>query len=328
MNRRTCQLFVILSVALLMQFSSPDFSMAEQVRVAVGAASVSHLPGWMALEGGYFSRQGLDVELIYIRGGPQTVAALLGGDVAVAQVYSQPLLAAHLTGADTLIIAGLINQPLFSVMTVRGIEKPQDLRGKKMGITTFGSATDLAARLALKKWGLKPETEVSILQIRGVPEILGAMQSGAVDAGVVSPPTNMMAMKAGFKELAYLPKLGISFQHTTLSTTRRYVARNRDTIMKVLKAYSAAIRRIKDDKEFTFRVLGKYFKTTDREVLDFTYNSAVHLFEEIPYPTLPGIQATLDFMGEKDPKARQAKPSDFVDVSLLQEIEKAGLGGK
>ena len=328
MNRSIYHLFVTLVVVLLTLLSSPEFSVAEPVRVAVGAASVAHLPGWMALEGGYFSRQGLDAELIYIRGGPQTVAALLGGDVVVAQVYSQPLLAAHLTGADTVIIAGLINQPLFSVMAVRGIEKPQDLRGKKMGITTFGSATDLAARLALKKWDLKPETDVSILQIRGVPEILGAMQSGAIDAGVVSPPTNMMAMKAGFKELAYLPKLGISFQHTTLSTTRRHVARNRDTIMRVLKAYSAAIGRIKADKEFTFKVLGKYFKTTDREVLDFTYNSAQALFAKIPYPTLQGIQATLDFMGEKDPKARQAKPGDFVDVSLLQEIEKAGSGEK
>jgi ABC-type nitrate/sulfonate/bicarbonate transport system substrate-binding protein len=281
-------------------------------------------PGWMAVEGGYFSREGLHPELIYIRGGPQTVAALVGGDVSLAQVYSQPLLSARLSGGDTVILAGLINQPLFSLMSVPSLERPQGLRGKKMGITTFGSASDLALRLALKKWGLNPETDVTILQIRGIPEILGALQSGAVDAGIVSPPTNIMAIKAGFRELAYLPKLGISFQHTTLATSRRYLARNRDITIKMLKAYMGGIRRIKSDKPFAIKVLSKYFRTTDREVLEYTYNSAVNLFHEIPYPTLQGIQSTLDFLGEKDPKARQAKPGEFVDTTLLVEIEKSG----
>jgi NitT/TauT family transport system substrate-binding protein len=298
---------------------------AQPVRIAIGAASVAHLPGWVALEGGYFARQGLHPELIFIRGGPQTVAALVGGDVAFAQVYSGPLVAARLGGADTAIVAGLINQPLFSVMSIQAIEKPQDLRGKKLGITTFGSATDLALRLALKQWGLKPETDVNILQIRGVPEILSAMQSGVIQGGTVSPPTNIMAIKAGFRELAYLPKLGISFQHTTLSTTRRQLAANRELALKVMRSYGLAIRRIKTDKPFTLKVLAKYFRTNDQEVLDYTYNTGLPLFQEIPYPTLQGIQSMLDFLGEKDPRARQAKPSEFVDTSLLEEIEKAGL---
>lgn len=298
---------------------------AQPIRIAIGAASVAHLPGWIALEGGYFSRQGLTAELIFIRGGPQTVAALVGGDVAFAQVYSGPLVAAKLGGADTAIVAGLINQPLFSVMAIQAIEKPQDLRGKKLGITTFGSATDLALRLALKHWGLKPEGDVNILQIRGVPEILSAMQSGVIQGGTVSPPTNMMAIKAGFRELAYLPKLGISFQHTTLSTTRRQLASNRELALKVMRSYGLAIRRIKTDKPFALKVLAKYFRTNDQEVLDYTYNTGFPLFQEIPYPTLQGIQSMLDFLGEKDPKARQAKPGEFVDTSLLEEIEKAGL---
>jgi NitT/TauT family transport system substrate-binding protein len=297
---------------------------AQTARIAVGAASVAHLPGWTAVEGGYFSREGLHPELILINGGPQTVAALLGGDVSLAQVYSQPLLSAKLGGGDTVILAGLINQPLFSLMSVPSLERPQDLKGKRMGVTTYGSASDLALRLALRKWGIKADTDVTILQIRGIPEILGALQSGAIDAGIVSPPTNIRAIKAGFRELAYLPKLGISFQHTTLSTTRRYIARNRETTVKMLKAYIGGIRRIKNNKAFAMRVLSKHLRTTDAEVLEYTYNSAVHLFQKIPYPTLPGIQSTLDFLGEKDPKARQAKPGDFVDITLLEEIEKSG----
>ena len=164
-----------------------------------------------------------------------------------------------------------------------------------------------------------------ILQVRGIPEILTAMQTGAVHAGMVSPPTNVTAMKAGFRELAFLPKLGISFQHTTLSTTRRYLAKNRDVAVKTLRAYANGIRRVKTDKPFTLKVLSKYFRTNDQEILESTYNSALAVFREIPYPTLQGIQSTLDFLGQTNPKAKQAKPAEFVERQCSKKSEKSGL---
>jgi ABC-type nitrate/sulfonate/bicarbonate transport system substrate-binding protein len=297
---------------------------AQPIRIAVGAASVASLPTWVAQDAGYFGREGVPAELIYIRGGPQTVSALIAGEVPFAQVYSGPIIAARLTGADTLIVAGLINQPFFSIVTVKGIDKPEDLRGKKVGISTFGSATDLALRLALKKWGLKADSEVTILQMRGVPEIVPALAAGALQAGVLSPPTNMIAIRAGFKELAYLPQVGISFQHTSLATTRRYLERNRAAALKTLRAYMAAIDRIKADKPFASKVLSKYMSTTDTVVLDYSYTVSQPLFRTPPYPTPEGVQAVLDFLGEKEPKAKQFQPKDFIDISLLQEIEKAG----
>lgn len=316
-----CITFVIFSLAGSVAFAQP-------IRIAVGAASVASLPTWVAQEGGYFAREKVPAELIYIRGGPQTLSALIAGEVPYAQVYGGALVPARLTGADTVILAGLINQPFFSIVTTGGIEKPEDLRGKKIGISTFGSATDLALRLALKKWGLKADSEVSILQMRGVPEIVPAMASGAIDGGVLSPPTNMIAIRAGFKELAYLPQVGISFQHTTLATTKRYLERNRPAALKTLRAYVAAIERIKTDKTFTLKVLSKYMSTKNQVVLDYSYSVGLPLFKTPPYPTMEGIQAVLDFLAEKDPKAKQAQPKDFVDISLLQEIEKAGVQKK
>ena len=301
---------------------------AQTIRIAVGTASVASLPTWVAADGGYFVREGLHPELIYIRGGPQTLSALLGGDVHFAQVYSGPILSARLTGADTVIVAGLVNQPLFSVVTAAGIDKPEDLRGKKVGITTFGSATDVALRLALKKWGLKPESEVNILQMRGVPEILPALASGSIQGGVLSPPTNMMAIKAGFKELSYLPQLGVSFQHTCLVSTRRYLDKNRSAALKALKAYENAIERIKADKPFAKKVLSKHMQTTDADVLEYSYNASNPVFKTPPYPTLEGIRATLDFLAEKEPKARQAQAKDFVDLSFLEEVEKGRAANK
>jgi NitT/TauT family transport system substrate-binding protein len=315
---------VCYTLAVLSLFGVAATAPAQPVRIAVGAASVASLPTWVAHDGGYFAREGVPAELIYIRGGPQTMSALISGEVPFAQIYGGALVAAGLTGADVVIVAGLINQPFFSIITAKGIDKPEDLRGKKIGISTFGSATDFALRLALKKWGIKADSEVSILQMRGVPEILPAMASGALHGGVMSPPTNMIAIRAGFKELAYLPQIGISFQHTSLATTRRYLEKNRPTALKVIRAYNSAIERIKADKAYTLKTLSKYMSTNDNVVLDYSYNVGQPLFRIPPYPTLEGIQAALDFLADKDPKAKQAQPKDFVDISLLQEIEKAG----
>ena len=310
------------AAAALLFFVCACPSRAETVRIAVGAASVASLPTWVAQDGGYFAREGTPAELIYIRGGPQTLSALVSGEVPFAQVYSGPIVAARLTGADTIIVAGLVNQPFFSIVTVGGIDKPENLRGKKIGITTFGSATDLALRLALKKWGIK-DSDVSILQMRGVPEILPALASGSLHAGVLSPPTNMMAVRAGFKELAYLPQAGISFQHTSVATTHKYIERNRPTVVKVLRAYTAAIERIQADKAFAMKVLAKYMSVSDQVVLDYSYGVGLPLFKAPPYPTMEGVQVVLDFLAEKEPKAKQFQPKDFVDNSLLQEVERS-----
>ncbi|HEX6768060.1 MAG TPA: ABC transporter substrate-binding protein, partial [Candidatus Binatia bacterium] len=297
---------------------------AQPVRIAVGAASISSLPTWVAQDGGYFAREGVPAELIFIRGGPQTMSALVSGEAPFAQIYGGALIAAGLTGADVVIVAGIINEPFFSIVTTKGIDKPEDLRGKKLGISTFGSATDFALRLALKKWNLKADSEVTILQMRGLPEILPAMAAGALHGGVLSPPTNMMAIRAGFKELAFLPQIGVAFQHTSLATSRKYLERNRATALKVMRAYRGAIERIKSDKAFTVKTLGKYMNTQDNVVLDYSYNTGLPLFRPIPYPTMEGIQAALDFLADKEPKAKLAQPKDFVDASLLDEIAKAG----
>ena len=296
---------------------------AQPVRIAVGAASVASLPTWVGQDGGYFAREGVPAELIYIRGGPQTMSALISGEVPFAQIYGGALIAAALTGADVVIVAGIINEPFFSIITTKGIDKPEDLRGKKIGISTFGSATDFALRLALKKWNIKADSEVSILQMRGVPEILPAMAAGALHGGVMSPPTNMIAIRAGYKELAFLPQIGVSFQHTSLATGRKYLERNRPTALKVMRAYRAAIERIKADKAFTVKTLAKYMNTQDNVVLDYSYNTAEPLFRPLAYPTMEGIQAALDFLGDKEPKAKLAQPKDFVDNSLLDEIARA-----
>ena len=146
----------------------------------------------------------------------------------------------------------MINEPFFSIVTTKGIDKPEDLRGKKIGISTFGSATDFALRLALKKWNIKADSEVTILQMRGVPEIMPAMVSGALHGGVMSPPTNMIAIRAGFKELAYLPQAAFPFNTRAGDQQKIFGAQPRHRV-ESLARLSGGVERIKADKAFTRR---------------------------------------------------------------------------
>ena len=140
-----CRLvFAFFAITAFLMRGGPS-ALAQSVRIAVGAASISSLPTWVAQDSGFFIREGVPAELIFIRGGPQTMSALISGEVPFAQIYGGAVIAAALTGADVVIVAGIVNSPFFSIVTTKGIDKPEDLRGKKIGITTFGSATDFAS---------------------------------------------------------------------------------------------------------------------------------------------------------------------------------------
>ena len=216
-----------------------------------------------AHDGGYFAREGVPAELIYIRGGPQTMSALISGEVPFAQIYGGALVAAGLTGADIVIVAGLINSPFFSIVTIKGIDKPEDLRGKKIGISTFGSATDFALRLALKKWGLKADSEVSILaDARRAGNFAGDGLRRASRRRDVSTdqydgdPSRFQRARLSAANRHLVPAHHVWRRPEDISRKTAPVA------LKVLRAYIAAIERIKADKAFTLKTLSKYMSTT------------------------------------------------------------------
>jgi NitT/TauT family transport system substrate-binding protein len=297
---------------------------AAPLRVAYSAISGAMSPLWITQEAGYFRREGLDVEMLYIGGGSLLIQSMLGGDVQFAYGPSVPVVNSALRGADLVFIANTGDTLIFSVMTKPDIKEPEDLRGKKIGVTRVGGSADLALEFALKKWGLQKGRDVIVLQTGGLPESLTALRAGAVDGAVLSPPNNLLAKKAGLREMVDIGQLGIVFPNTALSTTRSYLRSNHDAAIRLLRALGEGQHRLRNDKEFSMRVLSKYTKTTDPEVLAELYRiyGVRYSGGQIPYVRLEGVEEILKGMASK--QARQAEAADFVDNSLLQEIEQSG----
>jgi NitT/TauT family transport system substrate-binding protein len=297
---------------------------AAPVRIAYSAISGAMAPLWTTQEGGYFRREGLDVELPYIGGGTLLIQSMLGGDVQFAYGPSVPVVNSALRGSDLVFIANTGDTLIYSVMTRPEIREPGDLKSRKIGVTRIGGSADLALEYALKKWGLQRGRDVVVLQTGGLPESLAALRSGVVDGAVLSPPNNLLAKKAGLREMADIGQLGIIFPNTALSTTRSYMKSNRDAVIRVLRAFGEGQHRLRNDKEFSMKVLSKYTKTTDPEVLAELYQiyGVRYTGQQIPYVRLEGVDEILKGMDSKE--ARQSKPADFVDNGLLKEVEQTG----
>lgn len=278
---------------------------------------------FIARDAGIFDRHQLRVDLIYIGSGTLTVQALAGRDLHMAQVGSSGVVNGALQGLDLVMVASATRSSPFFLMVDPRISSPAQLKGKRIGITRFGSSTDFLARAALRRWGISPE-EVTILQFGGIPEILAALKVGAVQAGAMGPPLHTQARKAGFTQLVDLGEL-TPYQTGVLTTSRAYIAANEAGVRDLIAAFIEAIRFAKANRAETLRIVGRFTRTTDREELEEGYNVfVVKQFQDIPRVSLAGIQAVLDELATRNPRARGARPEQFVDLRFLKPYEAGG----
>ena len=297
----------------------------QKINVAFSSISGNMAPLWVTLDKGFFRKYGLDVQMILIESGTTTAQALVAGDISFATLAGPAVIQSNLRGADTVMIGGIVNTLTFQLYTDKTITRPDQFKNKSVGVTRFGSATDFAMRYALDKYGLIAEKEVTILQLGNVPALLAAMEAGKIQGAMLSAPTSLRAKKLGYPMLADLQMLGLEYQHTSVATTRSLLKSKPDVARDFMRAYVEGINYAKTHRRETVEVLAKYLRTDDKEVLDDTYESIVQtLVPEKPYPTLKGVQIILREFGAKDPAARSAKPEQFVDVSIVKELDAAG----
>lgn len=297
---------------------------AAPMRIAYSAISGAMSTLWVAQEGGYFKREGLETELLYIGGGSLLIQSMLSGDVPFAYGPSVPVINASLRGSDLVLIGNTGNALVFSIMSRPEIKQPAQLKGKKVGVTRLGGSTDWALDAALKQWGLERGRDLIVIQTGGMPEGLAALVTGALDAVVLSPPSNFRAMKAGMHELVDVGQLGIIFPNTPLSTTRSFIRSNRDTALRFLRGFTQGLQRLRTDKEFSMKVLAKYTKVTDAETLAQLHQTygVRYSGDRIPYVRAEGVDEILKRTPGKE--AREAKAGEFIDNSLLKELEQSG----
>lgn len=304
---------------------SPAWAANEKLTIGWSAIAGSQAPFWITKEAGLFEKNGLDVTMIYVDGGSRATQAMMSGDVPIAQVGGNAPVVARLRGADVTLIAGLLNVLAYSMVVSPEIKKPEDLRGKNLSVSRFGSNSDYATRKILLKWGLRPDIDVAVLQIPGgQPARLAAIQTKQVYGMVAQPPVTNLARKLNLNIIAEPEDFGGAYPTTPVVSRVSYIRTNRDTVRKFVRALLEGIHLYKTQKEFSKKVIAKYVKTNDVDALEDSYQFFSRLVPIKPYPSLEAIKEALAELGAKDSKARAARPEDFADMSFITELDHSG----
>jgi len=293
------------------------------VDVSVPAVSLLQAPLFVAIEAGAFQKQGLEVR--YIVTGARTIQALIGGSVQFSQgVSSRTVPAAVLAGADAVLIASFSDKLLFTLHSAPEIHSLRDLKGKTVGVSGLGGTTDFATRAALREAGLVPDKDVLIRSVGGVPEIVTALKAKLIQAGTLSPPSSFVAQKAGFKMLFDMTRLGVDYVSSGLGVKKTTIQSERQLVKQFLMAMIEGAKVLTKDEDFALRALARHTRISDREVLEQSYRYLKPYYLKVPYPSVRAIKDTLDLLAKDIPKAKDANPRDFVDNSILKEIEASG----
>ena len=275
----------------------------------------------IAKEAKYFEREGITVEYVRVGGSTRIVAALLGGSAQIIHAGEPAVVPAAQRGADVVIVAAFCNAAQHRLIVRPEIKDVRDLKGKPVGITTFGSTSDYILRFALQKYGLDPNKDVSILQTGGQPEGLAAMSAGRIFAQRMGFPFHLKAQQMGMRELIDFSQLGLEENIGAMITTRSFIAQRRGTVLRYLRAYVRGMHRFKSDKEFAKKSYGKFAQINDEALLEANWQEYASHMLRSPRPTIRGIQQVIDSgtLGKVD-----VKPERLVDFSLVDELERTG----
>lgn len=294
----------------------------KKIKIGYPAIAYNQIQIWVGKDAGLFRKYGLDAEIVYFRGGQLATQALVAGDPPIVNIGT--VVQANLQGHDIVLIASSENTYSYSVVARPGITRLEQLKGKRLGVSGFGSASHNASLILFKRFNIEPNKDVAIVVAGPTSERLSAVEAGRVDATVVTPPELPRARKQGLIEVYDMLELGIEVQGNGFATSRTLIKNQRETALAALKGYVEAVHYTHRNRDEARKIIAKYLRSTDAELVDASYAAFVKTVSKKPYPTLKGIQFLLDEVAAKMPNAKTAKPEQFVDLSLLQQLEKEG----
>jgi ABC-type nitrate/sulfonate/bicarbonate transport system substrate-binding protein len=293
---------------------------ADKIRVAFSAISPTQGVLWVADVGGLLTKNGINAEIIYTRAAIET---LIAGEVQFGQMTGSLMFSARLQGADPVMLAG-VQDILNDRLVVRpNINSVEDLKGKRVGVFRFGSASHLRLLNVLPRYGMV-ERDVTFLQVGDTPERLIALHGGFIDATLLSPPDHSEAIRLGMKILLNLRDLNVPYQGTGLVTTQRLLGRNRDLAKRFLKAFVEAIHAVRTNPALSKRALARYRQTKDEKQIEDAYQTLREIVKPKPYPSIDGFKTIIKDASDRIPAAKNANPKDFIDASLLEELDRSG----
>jgi NitT/TauT family transport system substrate-binding protein len=296
----------------------------QKITLSYVSVTANYAPAYIAADAGLFAKHGLDAELTLIASGPTSIQSLVGGDVQFVVGAGPAPVAAFANGAPLQMLMAWLPKLDLLFMVDPSITSPELLRGKAIGVTRLGGLPHFAARMALKHWGLNPDTDVQYLQMGGTPEILGGMQQGVVAGGAYAHPTNLRAQQLGFRVLGDFAEMGIPYQSGVVVGTQHYVEANPEVVRRVARAITEAIKVAFTDDETTLAAVAKYTKVDDPAVLQESLVRLRNIVQKVPYPSIPGLRTVIEEVAESDPRAIGLRPEDLINTAALEQLEREG----
>src|SRR4029077_6055945 len=322
--------FVFCLVLTLFQLSTipPASAQLFKLKTSYSALTANMAAYWLPEKNKVFEEKRIDVDVVLIESGTTTIQALVAGETQIAMGGGTVAVSSALAGADLISIASLESRLPYGLLAQKEIKTLEQLKGKRHAISRFGSIADLGSRLILQRFGLAPDKDITFLQIGRTSTRLAALSSRTVDSTILTPEFFLLAKKAGFTILVDPTQYQIDFPQLEIITTRSFVKSRPDVVTRYLRSIIEGIHLFKQEREPSIRALAKYLRIQDRETLEEVYRIYSKLSQPIPYPPPSAIQTQLTWMAERDPRAKNAKPEQFIDGSFLREIEKSGFVAK
>jgi NitT/TauT family transport system substrate-binding protein len=316
----------VLLVLLLSLCCSPVPASAADKLVTIHSARVmSQSMPWLAQEAGLFDKYNIDHQLVFIASSAMVTAAILSGEAEMTLTGGVGNVRAYVQGANDLVfVGGVKNVMTQSILAGGNIKKPEDVKGKQIGVSRIGSNTHYFTIQALRRAGMEPGRDFSFLQTGGDPESLAALLTKKIQVATLTAPSDAKALAEGYHYVVYGPDLKIPYAATAFVTKRSVIAKRPQVIGRYMRAMAEAAKILHTDKEFVYKVMGKQLRLTDRSILDSAYNAEIKALEPRLVLKTEALQAILEEVAGTDPRAKNVKPQEMIDNRLLNEIEKSG----
>jgi NitT/TauT family transport system substrate-binding protein len=320
-----CALSLLL-LACLTALPANGFAQSQamkKIHVGVPAVSMGNIIIFVAKEAKLFEKHGLDAEPVVMQGSGIVSRALVAGSVAIAPVATPTAMNAVLAGSDMVILAHTMPGVVQSLMVRPDIKRDEDLKGKTIGVTTFGSLTDFLVRYLAKRRGLNPDKDFALLQIGADPERLIALKQGKIQGATLSHPAFILAQRAGFNVLWDFFK-DVDYPWSEIATTRSQIQRDRDLVMRYMRAHLEGIAVFKKDPEFAKKVIKKMLRLDDDSLAQESWELFAKYRLPAPYPNIKGMKTSYEYVAATRPDVYKHKPEEFVDSSFVEELDKSG----
>jgi ABC-type nitrate/sulfonate/bicarbonate transport system substrate-binding protein len=306
-------------------FAPPDLTAADQMTGIHSARVMSQSFPWIAEEAGLFKKYNLDFQLVFIASSGIVTAALLGGDADMTLTGGVGNVRAYVQGSTDVVFVGGVKNTMTQTLVAGGnIKKPQDVKGKKIGVSRIGSNTHYFSIQAMRRFKMEPGRDFSFVQTGGDPETFAALVSGGIEVACLTPPTDALALAQGYHYVVYGPDLKIPYAATAFVTKRSVIAKRNHVIGQFMRAMAESSKIAHTDREFVYKVLGKHLRVTDRKVLDSAYNAEIKVLEPRLVIKPEALEAILEEVAQIDPRAKKVKPQELIDNRYLDEMEKSG----